>query len=111
MFGTSVLTTNWDTQVRESSLLNKQLLSICCGHRLRWKVIFMNIEESSRGEAGSRSRSRSRSRGIPRCPGHKASCSPARQEERPLKSQTTNKIAAGTRSSRDSRREILHHSG
>lgn len=33
----------------------------------------------------------------------------AMQEERPLKSQTTNKIAAGNRSLQDSRREILHH--
>lgn len=31
--------------------------------------------------------------------------------ERPLKAQTTNKIAAGTRSSQGSRREILHHEG
>lgn len=32
-------------------------------------------------------------------------------EGRPLKSQTTNKIAAGTRSLQGSRREILHHGG
>lgn len=71
---TSVLPANWDTQVHESSLLNKQLLSICCDQSELGKWLLVNTEGSDRagwGEAGSRSRSR----GAPQCPGHKASSS------------------------------------
>lgn len=82
MFGRSVLPADWGIQVCESSR----------------NVTFVTIK--ARGRAGW---------GL----GHRSSAlqpaGSAMQGERPLKSQTTNKIAAGTRSSQGSRREILHH--